>query len=102
LAKLAIRRALDYIFVMTVTMNISLPELLRDHVQQRVAEGGFANASDFVRTLIREDRERQDKARLEAMLMEGVRSGEAEEADGAYWDRLKDEIREAAAKTSER
>lgn len=87
---------------MTVTMNISLPELLRDHVQQRVAEGGFANASDFVRTLIREDRERQAKARLEAMLMEGARSGEAEEAGGLYWARLKDEIPEAAAKTSER
>jgi putative addiction module CopG family antidote len=86
---------------MTVTMNISLAELLRDHVQQRVAEGGFANASDFVRTLIREDRERQAKAKLEAMPMEGVCSGEAEEADGAYWDKLKDQIREAASKISE-
>jgi antitoxin ParD1/3/4 len=71
---------------MTVAMTVSLPELLREHVQQRVAEGGFANASDFVRTLIGEDLERQAKAKLEAMLMEGARSGEAEEADGPYWE----------------
>jgi antitoxin ParD1/3/4 len=67
-----------------------------------VAEGGFANASDYVRTLIRKDRERQDKARLEAMLMEGVRSGDAEEVDGAYWDKLKEEIRGAVSKKAER
>ncbi len=81
-------------------MNISLPETLRDHVHQRVAEGGFANASDFVRALIREDRERQAKARLELMLIEGVRSGEPEEATRAYWDALKDEIRGAVSKPS--
>ena len=85
---------------MTVTMNISLPEALRDHVHQRIAEGGFANVSDFVRALIREDRERQAKAKLELMLIEGVRSGEPEDATGAYWDALKDEIRKSASKTS--
>lgn len=82
---------------MTVTMNISLPELLRDHVHKRVTEGGFANASDFVRTLIREDRERQAKAELELLLLEGVRSGEAQEATDAYWDALKAEIRGAVS-----
>jgi antitoxin ParD1/3/4 len=85
---------------MTATMNISLPEALRDHVHQRVAEGGFANVSDYVRALIREDRERQAKARLELMLIQGVRSGEPEEATEAYWDALKDEIRGAVSKTS--
>ncbi len=85
---------------MTATMNISLPEALRDHVHQRVAEGGFANVSDYVRALIREDRERQAKAKLELMLIEGVRSGEPEEASGAYWDALKDEIQGAVSKTS--
>jgi len=78
-------------------MNISLPELLRDHVQKRVAEGGFANASDFVRTLIREDRERQAKAELELLLLEGVRSGAAEEATDGYWDALKAEVRETVS-----
>jgi antitoxin ParD1/3/4 len=45
----------------TTTLNISLPEALKDHVQKRVADGGFSNASDFVRTLIRLDKEQQEK-----------------------------------------
>ena len=45
----------------TTTLNISLPEALKDHVQKRVADGGFSNASDFVRALIRLDKEQQEK-----------------------------------------
>jgi antitoxin ParD1/3/4 len=43
----------------TTTLNISLPEALKEHVQKRVAEGAFSNASDFVRALIRLDKEQQ-------------------------------------------
>jgi antitoxin ParD1/3/4 len=81
---------------MTVTMNISLPEALRDHVQKRVAEGGFANASDFLRSLIREDRERQAKERLEHLLLEGLQSGEPEEATDAYWQAVREEVARGA------
>jgi len=45
----------------TTTLNISLPEALKEHVQKRVAEGTFSNASDFLRALIRLDKEQQDK-----------------------------------------
>jgi antitoxin ParD1/3/4 len=45
----------------TTTLNISLPEALKAHVQKRVAEGAFSNASDFVRALIRLDKEQQEK-----------------------------------------
>jgi antitoxin ParD1/3/4 len=45
----------------TTTLNISLPAALKEHVQKRVAEGGFSNASDFVRALIRLDKEQQEK-----------------------------------------
>jgi antitoxin ParD1/3/4 len=45
----------------TTTLNISLPETLKEHVLKRVADGGFSNASDFVRALIRLDKEQQEK-----------------------------------------
>jgi antitoxin ParD1/3/4 len=45
----------------TTALNISLPEALKEHVRKRVAEGGFSNASDFVRGLIRLDKEQQEK-----------------------------------------
>lgn len=37
------------------SMNISLPDPLRDYVQQRIDSGQYASASDYVRDLIRRD-----------------------------------------------
>ena len=55
------------------TMNVSLTEKLKDHVQERVAEGNYTSASDYVRDLIRVDIQRriatheQDKLILERL-----------------------------------
>ncbi len=46
------------------SMNISLPDPLRDHVQTRVDSGLYASASDYVRDLIRRDQQGiEDEAR---------------------------------------
>ncbi len=37
------------------TMNVSVPDLMRDWVQSRVDNGRYASASDYVRDLIRKD-----------------------------------------------
>jgi len=39
------------------TMNISLPDQMKEWIEQQVATGRYANVSDFVRDLIREDQE---------------------------------------------
>jgi antitoxin ParD1/3/4 len=36
------------------TMNISLPDKMREWIDQQVATGRFSNASDLVRDLIRD------------------------------------------------
>ena len=56
-----------------VTMNISLPEKMKKRVQLRIARGNYANVSDYVRDLIRQDIERRDA--LVAELRKGERSG---------------------------
>jgi antitoxin ParD1/3/4 len=38
------------------SMNISLPDPMRDYVQDRIDSGQYASASDYVRDLIRRDR----------------------------------------------
>lgn len=43
----------------TTSLHISLPETLREFVAERVRQGAFSNPSDYVRALIRADRERQ-------------------------------------------
>jgi len=84
------------------TMNISLPETLRDFVDERVAEGSFASASDYVRALIRDDRAKRAQARLEAKLLEGLQSGPAVVADDAYWEAIERDAREIIAKRKKR
>ena len=37
------------------TMNISLPDSLKEHVREKTERGAFSNASDYVRSLIRAD-----------------------------------------------
>jgi antitoxin ParD1/3/4 len=53
------------------TMNISLPDELKAHVEAQVRTGQFANASDYVRDLIRYDQRELDMVRA------AVASGDA-------------------------
>lgn len=63
-----------------VTMNISLPGLLKRYVDARVATGVYGSASEFIREAIREKLDR-DRARLHAKssvteaLLRGLDSG---------------------------
>ena len=47
------------------TMNISLPDRLKDWVAEQVERGVYANASDYVRDLIRRDVEAKERLRAE-------------------------------------
>jgi antitoxin ParD1/3/4 len=58
------------------TMNISLPEVMREWIEQRIAEGGYGTASEYFRELIRVDQKRRAEEQLEALLLEGLNSGE--------------------------
>jgi len=57
-------------------MNISLPEAMKQWVEQQGRSGHYSNSSDYVRDLIRRDYERAVKvARLQALTSEGIQSG---------------------------
>jgi len=58
------------------SMNISLPDTMRTYVEERVNKSGYGNVSEYVRELIRADQKQQAEARLEALLLEGINSGE--------------------------
>ena len=59
------------------TMNVSLPEPMREWVEAQIAKGTFGNASEYIRSLIREDQKRSAQEDLEARLLEGLESGPA-------------------------
>lgn len=58
------------------TMNVSLPDPMKDWVEAQTKTGRYSNASDYVRDLIRKDQERADKiAAMQALVDEGLQSG---------------------------
>jgi antitoxin ParD1/3/4 len=64
------------------TMNISLPDPMRDWVQTQIDAGKYASSSDYVRDLIRRDQEDRDKLRrLQQAITEGLNSGEPKDFD---------------------
>jgi len=55
------------------TMNVSLPDPMREWVDAQVKGGEYANASDYIRDLIRHDQERRQA--LESAIRDGLESG---------------------------
>lgn len=58
------------------TLNISIPDEMRTWIDMQVKSGRFANASDYIRDLIRHNQSETDAIRL--ALIEGEQSGESE------------------------
>lgn len=64
------------------TMNISLPDPMRDWVEAQLETGLYANNSDYIRDLIRKDQQRSKKlAVLQQAITAGLESGDAGELD---------------------
>jgi Arc/MetJ-type ribon-helix-helix transcriptional regulator len=57
----------------TVSLNISLPRVLREYVEQRVEEEAYSTPSEYVRALIREDQKRRDRQKLKGAPVGRVR-----------------------------
>ena len=52
------------------TINISLPDALRQYVEEQVRNGDYASASEYFRDLVRGDQKRKAKEALLAALAE--------------------------------
>jgi antitoxin ParD1/3/4 len=70
-------------------MNISLPDELRDFVEEQVKRG-YGTSSEYVRELIRRD---QDRLSLRSLLLAGAASPPAAPADATYFKRLRSRLR---------
>jgi antitoxin ParD1/3/4 len=73
-------------------MNISLPDALKQFVDEQVDGGRYGTSSEYIRQLIRRD---QDRERLRGLLLDGAASGLAGAADPAYFAELRARVRGA-------
>lgn len=58
------------------SINISLPDPLKQFVDGQISTGRYSSASEYVRELIRADEKREAEEQLEAKLLEGLSSPE--------------------------
>ena len=76
------------------TMNISLPEPLKNFVDERVANAGYGTSSEYLRELIRRD---QDRLHLRSLIIEGAKGQVIGEADTQYFSNLRDQANKRLA-----
>jgi antitoxin ParD1/3/4 len=80
------------------SMNVSLPEELKEYVEAQTRHG-YSTPSEYVRELIREDQKRRAREKLDSLLLDGLNSGDPLPVDAEFWSNLK---REAVARLEAR
>lgn len=80
------------------SMNISLPDPLKEYIDDQLASGRYSSASEYVRELIRDDEKRKAQDRLEVLLLEGL-GGKQTALTKAEWQAIR---KEAAAQLQAR
>lgn len=84
------------------SLNISLPQTLKDYVEDQVRDSGYSTPSEYVRELLRQDQHRRAEQKLEALLLEGLNSGDPIKITPEYWESKRKQLvaRHTARKTS--
>ena len=79
-------------------VSYTFPPALRAWVKQQVRERGFRDESEFIRDLVRREKERgSERQRVEAALLEAIASGDATPFTAEDW---KDIERQGLARAS--
>jgi antitoxin ParD1/3/4 len=76
------------------SLNVSLPKVLKEYVEGQASADGYSTPSEYIRELIRDDRKRQAKEKLEAALLQGLNSGPAKEITPAQWAQKRSSLRQ--------
>lgn len=71
-------------------MTISIPDAIKELVDQEVASGSFPTAEDYIRALVEADQKRKAQDHFEALIDEGLDSPLSEMTD-QDWDDIRRE-----------
>jgi len=84
------------------SMNISLPDPLKQFVDGQIAQGRYSSASKYVREMIRADEKRKAEEQLEAKLLEGLSDPESELTSADWSDIRKEALAKLEARKKQR
>ncbi len=79
------------------TMNISLPDPMKQYVEEQVSAGAYSSASEYVRELVRADQKRHAKEQLEQTLLNAINSGDPVEITPAMVEAVRQRLHARAA-----
>ena len=79
------------------TMNISLPDPMKQFVEDQVTAGAYSSASEYVRELVRADQKRHAKERLEQVLLSAINSGDPIEVTPEMINEVRQQLQAHAA-----
>lgn len=71
------------------SMNISVPESMKEFIEDEVSSGGYGTASEYVRELVRDAKKQKEEERIEKLLLEAVESGPASPMTKKDWEAIK-------------
>jgi len=80
-------------------MNVSLPDELKEFVDQQVSQGSYGTTGEYIRDLLRRE---QDRIKLRDLVAEGENSPPTRPITKAYFKRLRSRIRKDAKKLPRR
>jgi len=80
---------------MRSSINISLPAALRQWIQQQAENRGFETASEFVRDVIRREREKSLRVQIDQILSNAMETP-VSEMTNADWDDIRKQGRKLA------
>jgi antitoxin ParD1/3/4 len=75
----------------TNSLTIALPAKLRRFVDRKIATGAYADPGAYIQALLRDAEKREARERIEALLLEGLRSGPATEMTKQDWEDIRRE-----------
>jgi antitoxin ParD1/3/4 len=79
------------------TMNISLPDPMKQFVEEQVSAGAYSSASEYVRELVRADQKRHAKEQLEQIMLKAINSGEAIDVTPEMLEEVRQRLRARSA-----
>src|SRR5438552_15291227 len=72
------------------SLNISLPDALREYVESQAGDRtGYSTPSEYIRDLIRKDRQRKTVDRINDLVREGLESGPPKPLPANWKDRMR-------------
>jgi antitoxin ParD1/3/4 len=74
------------------SLNISLPQSLKDYVEEQIKANGYSTPSEYVRELLRQDQKQRAREKLETLLLEGLNSGDSIEISPEYWENKRKQL----------